>query len=321
MGKFNHSLNHPLNQQMAQMSAWMPMKLHALHICLNHESELQAWKPLAMLLLGSPIRLRVRLHEGKNQTQVNESLLTFGIPIDAIPISLDGMVKTTVHTKWIHRRKCLEEHRQAILLQHHHLGGIGHGDSRCLDPWILDGNLIIDMPAKWDVILRRGRIYHDHPGNIRMKQIMEAHLVAYGAAQSTRGKNDIVKSIMDMVQQQNGEGGSGTYTARFVEMAAQGWWVPVRENDVLKRLGKSIRSLHAKTKMQQQQQQQGTTVGVGTEAAAVCVTPSLPLLDEQEQQTSELYAITSETMDQLEQELQQDHHDQHRDKKARVFNP
>ena len=324
MGKFNHSLNHPLNQQMAQMSAWMPMKLHALHICLNHESELQAWKPLAMLLLGSPIRLRVRLHEGKNQAQVNESLLTFGIPIDTIPISHDGIVKTTIHTKWIQRRKCLEEHRQTIMLQNHHVTGVGHGNNRYLDPWMLDGTVIIDMPAKWDVILRRGRIYHDHPGNIRMKQIMEAHLMAYGAAQSSRDKNDVVKSIMEMVQQheqQQGEGGSRSCTARFVEMASQGWWVPVEETDVLKRLGKSLRSLYAKTKMHQPHHQQQVTAMRGTYVPGADVTPMFPLMDDEGLDASKLSTITSEIMEKHEQEPQQDCHDQHRDKKVRVLNP
>jgi len=265
MGKFNYDLNHSLNQQVAKMSAWLPLKLHALHICLNYESELKAWKPLAMLLLGGPLRLRVRIHEGLTQTQVNESLSTFGIPIDSLAMSQDGTVKLTAHTKWIQRRKALEDHHLSVSLTRnsHH-------------PWMVNGGgMIIDMPGIWDVILRRGRIYHDHPGNIRMKQIMESQLKAYGTSSTVQEKNSIIETVMQMVQQQHHYGNSSAAavaagggdresystssyfcTARFVEMAPQGWWIRVEENDVHRRLGKSMRSLYTKSKQQQQQQQQ-----------------------------------------------------------------
>jgi hypothetical protein len=319
MGEFNHSLNHSLNQQVAQMATWIPLKLHALHICLNHESELQAWKPLAMLLLGSPLRLRVRIHEGLNQAQVNESLLTFGIPIDSLPMSHDGIVKTAAHVKWVQRRKCLEDHRMILRMkyqqeQEQQNGGNGQF---LYSPWMMDGG-IVDMPGKWDVILRRGRVYQDHPGNIRMKQIMESQLTNYGEATSVQEKNAIVQSIMHKVQQDDIDEATtahGGCSARFVERTPNGWWAPVEESDALRRLGKSLRSLYTKSKQQQQQQPIAVDVAAAApeESTAATTVPSPSLSDQEQERPIQPSTIMSEDINRHRQQ-------QHKEKRARTSN-
>jgi hypothetical protein len=322
-GEFKCQFNHELNQKVAQMAKWFPLKLHALHICFNNQ-ELRTWKPLALFLLGKKIRLRARIHDG-SPFEVKYSLMTFGIPIDVLPMNAQGEVKTNAHLKWIQKRRSLEEQYFPAIstMENGSRGGTSnHGNGLNVSGGPSGGGSagggggsggIIDMPAKWDVILRRGRIYQGHPGNIRMRQLMETYLADYSKA-SLKQKNEIVWKIIHELQHPPNNSGQGSEPfsdggvetvpsttegtmTRFLEVAPQGWWVQVDLKDVSRRLAKSIRSFNAK-KQQEQQEAPGTTTTKTATTRLVTSSTSSPF-----------GAYTDE--DEVEQ--------QHIDKKARAF--
>ena len=63
VGTFNGEFNHKLNKKVAAISKWFPLRITGYHICFD-DPRLRAWKPLAMLLMGKNLRVRVRFHDG-----------------------------------------------------------------------------------------------------------------------------------------------------------------------------------------------------------------------------------------------------------------
>lgn len=239
VGEQGSQFNHPLNQQVAAVARWLPLKLHALHLCYNH-AQLRAWKPLAMYLLGKQTRLRVRVHDG-TPCEVQYSLMTFGIPTDCLPITYQGEVKVLAHTKWWQRRKRMEEHRW-----NNNNNNILHADGE-------EGSYMIDLPAKYDVLLRRGRHYQNHPGNARLRQAMEAYFNT-----NTNNTNSMTTYLTTAVSQIIFQLKT-TYGSRFLEMSSQGWWVPVDFMETERRIAKSMRTLRVKLQQKAQQEEDGST--------------------------------------------------------------
>ena len=61
--------------------------------------------------------------------------MTFGIPLEVLPITTDGELKVGNHMKWISRRRIKE-----AVSENEHFPGI-------------------DLPARYDVLLGRGKPY------------------------------------------------------------------------------------------------------------------------------------------------------------------
>ncbi len=208
VGKFNGEFNHALNKQVVAMVKWLPIRVSGFHLCFDNP-QIRAWKPFAMMLFGRKIRVRARFHDGTH-TEVRYGLMTFGVPVDILPISYQGEIKTSSHTKWLARRRYKEDRLQAT--------GFFEG---------------IDLPSRKDVILRRGRVFHDHPGNVRMRQMIDISQDEYTQA-PVKQKTQIATRIVSEIKLDGG---------RFLESDAQGWWVNVDDKEACKRVSKAIRSM------------------------------------------------------------------------------
>ena len=142
--------------------------------------------------------------------------MTFGVPVAHLPINYQGELKTLNHTKWIARRKYKEIQLQSL------------------------GNFEgIDLPTRKDVILRRGRVFHDHPGNQRMRQLIDSLQSEYAKA-PVKEKPQIAMRIVTSIRSEGG---------RFLERdKADGWWLVVDDKEACKRVGKAIRTMRQNTK-------------------------------------------------------------------------
>jgi hypothetical protein len=146
------------------------------------------------------------------------SLLSFGIPVGALPVHHDGDVKNGPHHKWLSKRKANEE-------------SMKQSDQPLV--------AIIDLPARNDVILWRGRVYQLHPGNVRMRTLIGERQDEYNRA--ARGeKGNIAMEIVLTIK--NVEGG------RFLTQDPGGWWVEVSDKEAQKRVSKSFRSARSTTR-------------------------------------------------------------------------
>jgi predicted RNA-binding protein with TRAM domain len=135
--------------------------------------------------------------------------MTFGVPVEALPVTYQGELKTAAHLKWIQRRQVKEKSIKAT----GSFSGIG-------------------LPARGDVILRRGRIFHEHPGNVRMRAYIDMFQPEYKSAPLGE-KANIASRIVETIKTGGG---------RFLERDSDGWWVLVSDKEAGKRVSKSIRS-------------------------------------------------------------------------------
>lgn len=254
VGKFNGEFNHELNKQVAAIAKWFPVRLTGYHMCFN-DAQFRAWKPLAMWLMGKKLRIRVRFHDGKQQsivpsigclkcnlskhlcyynigthTECRYSLMTFGVPVKVLPITYQGELKTVSHMKWIAKHRIKDD----ALKRTGNLFGFDR----------------IDLPGRCDVILRRGRVFHDHPGNVRMRNLIDESQNDYANARM-KEKASIAMRIVNTIRCKDG--------GRFLERDTDGWWIQVMDKEACKRVSKAIRSMRTAQIAKQQHFQVAST--------------------------------------------------------------
>lgn len=89
-----------------------------------------------------------------DRTNIQYSLMGYGIPVDLLPLTDTGNIKTKNLLQWIKVRKALDE---SIAKDHN--GIISHARA---SGWIDSNN--IECPGLNDVIFRSGKNHMSHPG-------------------------------------------------------------------------------------------------------------------------------------------------------------
>jgi hypothetical protein len=214
VGEFNSEVY----QGVSQIIEWLPIRIECIHICF-HAPRLRPLLNLAMSFMGRELRVRLRIHE-QNHMETQYELMTFGIPVDALPVNNQGEVKKSHQSKWMERRRIKD-----ISI---HQTGCFHG---------------IDLPGRDDVVLRRGIKFHEHPGNFRMRLLVESNQEVYKMA-PVREKAPIGDKIVQEIKKEGG---------RFLELDSDGWWVEVSDKEATKRVCKSIRSARSTKAVQRKQ--------------------------------------------------------------------
>eukprot|EP00934_Nitzschia_sp_Nitz4_P005918 Nitzschia sp. Nitz4//scaffold98_size77359//655//1881//NITZ4_005532-RA/size77359-snap-gene-0.8-mRNA-1//-1//CDS//3329560709//5908//frame0 len=196
-----------------------PIRINANHIWLGKEHCSTASMSVLNILtlrLGTEFRLLSKIHSASFTVAKND-MKTYGIPVEQLPLSLDGSeLRTASHQKWIQRRST----KESRMLRDPNFRGI-------------------DLPSCEDVCLLRGTSFHLHPGNLFMKAQMEPLIAEYRTSDSGRRRklNDLV------VQAVRTTGG------KFLSRADEGWFLEILEDvEVNKSVGASFRSLLARTK-------------------------------------------------------------------------
>lgn len=141
--------------------------------------------------------------------------MTYGIPVDHLPFSLDGgELRLTAHQKWLRRRPAKEaEVRTNIEFQ------------------------AIDVPSCYDVCLQRGTSFHHHQGNLFMRAHMQLLVEEYQTATSVQRKALNLR-VIQAVRDQGG---------RFLSKKDGGWFEEIKEvTEINKCIGASFRSMIAR---------------------------------------------------------------------------
>jgi hypothetical protein len=166
--------------------------------------------------------------------------MTFGVPIQGLPITSDGEMKTASHLKWYQRRTA----KEAFLLKHYQQINNNNNNNNTYSTSTTTTTTVefpgIDIPARMDVLLGRGKPFQEYPGNRRLLEVVEAYSQEYATAvtgEKSRVADWIVTVIQSGASTLPGSGAllpaSGvTVPVRFLKRDADsGWWVPV-ENDI-----------------------------------------------------------------------------------------
>jgi hypothetical protein len=136
-------------------------------------------------------------------------LLTFGIPVDVLPVAYDGALKVSNHLKWVSRRQTKDS--DLCLM------GFFHG---------------IDMPRRDDVLLGRGKTIQEHPGNVYMRSLVDSYLDISKKA-FTGEKNVLAPQIVAAMKR---------CRCRFLKKKKDGWWVEVSDNEAIVRVLRTFRA-------------------------------------------------------------------------------
>jgi hypothetical protein len=106
-------------------------------------------------------------------------LLSFGVPTTALPVDLDGKMRSEDLLEYIEKRKEID-------------ADIGRGEN--IDRFTLSDN---------DVLLGRGRPYQEWHGNLQLAKIIDIHREEYGQADRAK-KTAISKDVLEIVKSCNG---------------------------------------------------------------------------------------------------------------------
>eukprot|EP00531_Pseudo-nitzschia_arenysensis_P001799 CAMPEP_0116136280 /NCGR_PEP_ID=MMETSP0329-20121206/11637_1 /TAXON_ID=697910 /ORGANISM="Pseudo-nitzschia arenysensis, Strain B593" /LENGTH=536 /DNA_ID=CAMNT_0003631131 /DNA_START=145 /DNA_END=1755 /DNA_ORIENTATION=+ len=184
-----------------------PVRLAGFHFCWPDTPFFHMIKSFFVLVMGSKTRVRVNFHSGQRQ-ELAYKLMGFGIPIQLLPTTESGVIKTKNHNQWFKMRQLLEKHA---------------GNSPTTQPANLIG--AIECPALNDVLYERTKPCNFHPGNSRFKGIIEEKKEEHTMLSQT-GKRDFAWSIVEEIEMRNG---------RFLRWdRASGFWVQLRDRSEIR---------------------------------------------------------------------------------------
>jgi hypothetical protein len=143
--------------------------------------------------------------------------MTFGLPMDLFPISMEGEVKRTNILKWLAKRQ-----RKEQLLLKNPSNGFNH----------------VDMPGRNDILVGKGKPFQRHVGNVWLRTIVESYMDEY-IALAKGGKHIVIRKVLDAVRKDRG---------RFLKKERDDWWTEVSEADALDKITKLFWSVKARWK-------------------------------------------------------------------------
>jgi hypothetical protein len=203
----------------------VPIKLVGLHFCtLPNDPVMQIVKALMMLTIGRSNRLKVRMHEGSS-TEVQYSLLSFGLPTPFLPVTYEGELKITGHLKWVQRR----QNRDKAYFEACRLGR----------PFSFDG---VDLPAPRDILLGRGKSLQEHFGNVHLRSVAVTSLMDKYTTAAKSDKNSVGMEVVNSTK-----GAGGRFLKRSNERGGEqdshnGWWREVDDAEALDKVCKTFRA-------------------------------------------------------------------------------
>lgn len=203
-----------MNAKRGNTCDWSPVQVKANHIWAKTLSN----NPLIRVILNTwsqNARVRLRIHTG-SYTELKYHLLTFGIPSNCLPYSMDGEeLRISANQRWVNRRKV----KEAMVR--------GRNEFRALD-----------LPGCRDVCLGRGSASHQHSGNVMMRALMSTLIDEYRVADS-QGRKRLNKRLVTMVR----EGGG-----RFLTKTSGGWYEEVKDEvEIENKVGASFRGMISRT--------------------------------------------------------------------------
>ena len=186
----------------------MPVRTAGLHFCFPGMDPFTSKTAAAIMIqMGKYLRMRSRVHGG-SITEINYNLMSFGIPVDCIPIRSSGEVKTKNHLQWIESRLTLEH-------------AIRHAE-QTQTPF---GDAVVECPRLPDVVFKVGE-RGTRPGNIMLRELVEDRHTRYQTKASRSVKNEVIQEIVTGIE---GVGG------RFLVWDKRGWYVVEKDPAVIKK--------------------------------------------------------------------------------------
>lgn len=195
--------DHRTFAQGGRLMMSLPGRLCALHHCFNHSS-FRFIINITLHFFPANVRARAKMHYGTHMECIYH-LMTFGIPTDFLPVTMDGELKRKNHLEYIKIRK---RHEENILL-----------------PRIL-------LPTQRDVLFGRGKPFREHRGNLSFFDMLEMEMEYYESL-SMKKKVLATNKILNAIRGRKG---------RFLRQDEIGCWVEVDEKDARAKVSNGFRT-------------------------------------------------------------------------------
>mmetsp|Transcript_27321 Transcript_27321/g.48345 ORF Transcript_27321/g.48345 Transcript_27321/m.48345 type:complete len:524 (+) Transcript_27321:363-1934(+) len=170
----------------------IPTRMTALHQCTPDTPAYKLMQAVVILTLSVESRTRMKFHTATD-VEIGYGLMGYGIPVDLIPMTGTGNVKTKNLQQWIKTRKVIEDTQE---------------DSP------------IECPFMNDVVFRFGKSYLSHPGNTAFRGLIEANFDEHNDASTTDAKVAVTWRIVQEVERRGG---------RFLVWHKRGWWEQITD--------------------------------------------------------------------------------------------
>ena len=148
-------------------------------------------------------------------------LMTFGIPVQVLPISSDGKIHLEHHKLWLEQRKNREAHERN--------GAVSASEAKhCV------------IPGPKDVIFGRDSIARTHLGNARYINIIASHQQQYDDCPTTYDRTIIAADIVLRIKESGG---------RFLKLDRAGRWVVVDDEAAKDKVTSAFRGRRRRSKI------------------------------------------------------------------------
>ena len=181
--------------ELSRLKTALPVRIVAMHYCYDDE-KVSVIVNMAKQLLAKQVRARCRTHDG-SYMECQYDLLTFGIPMLVLPLTIDGELKREEFSDWLKARESLEksllstpENVESSFARSQHVN-----------------------PTPNDVLFGRGRTIKDHPGNSKLHYLIEANRSRYEVAHKWE-KTVIASEIVAIIKDSSG---------RFLRVDGNAW--------------------------------------------------------------------------------------------------
>ncbi|MGK3735664.1 MAG: hypothetical protein ACI90V_002505, partial [Bacillariaceae sp.] len=187
----SHSKDRQAVWKNALLVSVLPLRFTGVHYCYDDE-KLRAVFFVAMVVFEKAARIRSRFHLG-TEMEIIYTLMTFGIPNEALPVSFSGSLRLDNHQDYIRRMRKEDDESKTSS----------------------NGNVVrrIIVPAQYDVLLGRGKPLQKFSGNINYHYVIEGYHDHYEKA-SKQEKTELAMTIVDDIRSQGG---------RFLKQDEGGW--------------------------------------------------------------------------------------------------
>jgi hypothetical protein len=202
----------------------MPVRGEGVHFCTPSSG-----MNIALNLIGQSVgmflRSRIRIHSGSH-LECEYALLSFGLPIGMLPFTTESELKLGNHKNWVQRRIVKEQELK-----------IGEGS--------FSG---IDLPGRNDVLLGQGKPIQEHPGNLRLHDLVRLYMDEYNQANRTGGRTivtrKIIHDILFLSPLDTNSVGGGRFLKRRDDNLKNGWWEEVTDEEVVfEKVSNAIRGI------------------------------------------------------------------------------
>jgi len=206
--------------------ACLPVRTCSLHFCAPSTPFFQLMRSLIVVTMSKETMNRIKFHVGET-IELQYCMKTYGIPIELIPLTDTGNIKTTYLKQWMKLRRILEVTKMT---------------KKDNDNYVS----IIECPRSKDVVFRSGTSMSCHPGNVHFRCLVESkHESPSIISQTTQA--ELAEQLIAEI-----ESGGG----RFLKWDNRGYWTELKDRlHIHTKVALAIRDYKYKTKAQRNRQE------------------------------------------------------------------